>query len=266
MSSQWLLVWLCLTRIASITWPLELKSVISPRVTASAIAGAIIFAAATSSFTLWTFSVTKNNCKAFAASGGAEESSGLLQLALLGGTQYIVSTFILLVLSLVLAGRLLGISRQRRVLRESFRAQNSGQSAPRGEDRVKKHEVVSRELRMAVTILMMAALHLCVHVIGAGLWVMLYIEATSGLSPHVRRSLRRITSVVDTASILIRIWNFWAYFATIPTFRAAVLFGATCGQCRSSEISAQRPTSESMATLERLNNTSKSPEKSYAQL
>ena len=275
MSSQWLLVWLCLTRIASITWPLRLKAVTAPRVTAAAIIGAVLFAVATSSFTLWTFSVGKGVCTAFSAPG-TEANSGLLRLALLGGTQYIVSTLVLLVLSFVLAGRLLDIARQRRTLLASSGASKASGLVQAtlgegGEDRNRKHEVGSRELRMAVTILMMAALHLCVHVIGAGLWAMLYLEATSGLSPRIRQALASVAGIVDSVSILIRLWNFYAYLATIPTFRAAVFFGITCGRCTTLALLlpksvAQRPTTDSMVALGKQIDSSKSPEKSTVQL
>lgn len=266
MSSQWLLVWLCFTRIASVTWPFQLRALISLRATSIAIVGAVLFAMATSSFTLWTFSVARGTCTAFAGS-----SSGQFRLALLGGTQYIVSTLVLLLLSIVLAFRLLGIARQRRALHDSSRESTFLKASVAGsgeENRASKQAVGMKELRMAVTILLMAALHLCVHVVGAGLWAMLYFDATSGLSPRIKQTMASVASVVDTVSICIRLWNFYAYLVTIPTFRAAVLFGVTCGRCSSSRSHAPHgPTTDSMASLAKAKqDCTKSPEKSTTQI
>ena len=87
---------------------------------------------------------------------------------------------------------------------------------------------LSRESRMAVTLLTISVFHLSIHVASVIDFVLMYTGYLLNFDRRTMNTLAAIEEVTDALNILIRLWNFYAYLLTIPSFRAAVLQFITC--------------------------------------
>ena len=159
---------------------------------------------------------------------------GKLTILLLGGTNYIISTIVLLntmLVTIVLGWRLVkfGKSRERLTSRKKNGKENRFQN--RKISRVSITVKLNRESQMAVTLLLISGFHIIIHFTYMIDFVLLYSGfAIFNFPKSTMRVLETIEEVTDALNILIRLWNFYAYIITIPSFRVAILETYTCGR------------------------------------
>lgn len=87
---------------------------------------------------------------------------------------------------------------------------------------------LNRESQMAFTLLLISGFHLIIHLASAIDFALLYCGIAFDFSKSTMRMIEAGEEVTDALSILIRIWNFYALFVTIPSFRSAILEFITC--------------------------------------
>ena len=286
-AAQWLLVWLFVTRLTSVTWPARAECLTSMRSTSIAIAAILLASALPSLFTFFVYDIDKEPhiARAFMAAsvkkpvysrpklshlshlltteGGIDFSSfqspsteayimcsaregvknGRLALVLAGGTNFVLSTLILLGLSIALGWRLVLIGRTRERLTDRKRSQSLKETQEREMRRQSSLASVriklSRESRMAVTLLTISVVHLSIHVASVIDFVLIYTGYLLNFDHRTMNTLAAVEEVTDALNILIRLWNFYAYLLTIPSFRAALLQFITC-HCLSKAPGSQR--------------------------
>lgn len=75
----------------------------------------------------------------------------------------------------------------------------------------------SRELHTVVTLLLLLAVHTTIYVFEAVSWGTLYINnLLLFLSDNTVQWLTNIGNVADSASCIVRLWNFWIYIVRVP--------------------------------------------------
>ena len=275
-AAQWLLVWLFVTRVTSVTWPARADCLTSMRTTIIAIAAILLASAVPSLFTFFVYNIDNdpNIARAFMAAtvkkpvysrpklshlshlltteGGIDLSTfyslsteayiicsaregvrnGRLALVLAGGTNFVLSTLILLGLSIALGWRLVLIGRTRDRLTDRKRSQSQNETQEKEVRRQNSLASVriklSRESRMAVTLLTISVFHLSIHVASVIDFVLMYTGYLLNFDHQTMNTLAAIEEVTDALNIFIRLWNFYAYLLTIPSFRAAILQFITC--------------------------------------
>ena len=143
---------------------------------------------------------------------------GKLTLLLLGGTNFIISTIVLLLVSIALCWALVkfGKTRKRLILRKSDGKETALQN--RKANRMSIKVKLNREEQMAVTLLLISGFHLIIHLI----YMIDFVLLNSGIAifnfpKSTIEALEVIEEVTDALNILIRLWNFYAYILTIPS-------------------------------------------------
>lgn len=281
---QWLLVWLCVTRLTAITWPSRTEALTSMRTTIIAIGAIFTCSALLSMFTFLVYDVDKEPqiAKAFMAASvrkaafripkhslvhsagegfntttflspstesfvvcsardGVEK--GMLGLVLAGGTSFVLSTLVLLGLSIALGWRLVRFGRMRDRLIDRKRSQlqkELQEREMRRQSSLPRLRIrLSREARMAVTLLAISVFHLSIHLASAIDFVLMYTGYILNFSLQTMSDLAAVEEVTDALNILIHLWNCYAMVLTIPSFRAAILQFFTCGRLPKELVSQQ---------------------------
>ena len=257
-ASQWLLVWLFVTRLASIWWPTRAEKFTSMRTTTIVIVVVLLYSTLSSTFTFLVYDVEiqeKNithNISCFDATNSTfrttknkisseyntermcnprKAARENLTMLLLGGNKFIISTFVLLIVTIALGWALFkfGKTRERLTIRKNDGKEKALQN--RKPSRINIKVKVNRETQMAVTLLFISGFHLIIHLIYMIDFVLLYSGiAIFNFPKSTIETLEVIEEVTDAFNILIRLWNFYAYLLTIPSFRFTILELITCGR------------------------------------
>ena len=84
----------------------------------------------------------------------------------------------------------------------------------------------SKETQTAITLLLMSAVHTSIYVMETLSWESIYVNNLFGyMSPNVLIVVQAIGQISDTASLIVRFWNFWIYMIMV------------CWRCRVTIIS-----------------------------
>ena len=225
------------------------------RATAIAIFVVLLYATLSSTFTFWVYDVDvqiKKSSTKFRLSNSTniiynstlkkvtheyivcnprKAARGKLAILLLGGTNYIISTIVLLLVTLALGWQLVKFGKTRDRLTSRTKNGKNTPSRNRKTSSISLKIKLNRETQMAVTLLMISGLHIIIHLTYMIDFVLLYSGiAIFNFSKRTMRVLETIEEVTDALNILIRLWNFYAYIVTIPSFRFAILETYTCGR------------------------------------
>ena len=158
-------------------------------------------------------------------------AQGKLTILLLGGTNYIISTIVLLLVTIALGWRLVKFGKTRKRLTSKTENGKETSFQNRKTSRVSIKVKLNRESQMAVTLLLISGFHLIIHFTYLIDFVLLYSGIAIFNFPNsTMQVLETIEEVADALNILIRLWNFYAYILTIPSFSAAILETCTCGR------------------------------------
>ena len=156
-----------------------------------------------------------------------------LAILLLGGTNFIISSIVLLIVTIAMGLALVkfGKTRERLTMRKrdgKEKALQNRKPYQMSSGKVK----LNRESQMAVTLLLISSLHIIIHFVYMVDFVLMYSGiAIFNFSKSTIDTLEIIEEVTDALNILIRLWNFYVYITTIPSFRFAILELITCGRC-----------------------------------
>ena len=254
-AAQWLLVWLFVTRLASIRWPTRAEKFTSMRTTTIAIAVVLLYSSLSSTFTFLVYDVEiqvkkrarkiswfnatnsifnttlKETSSDYYMCNPRKAALGKLTILLLGGTNFIISTIVLLIVTLALGWALvkLGKTRERLTIRKSDGKEKALQNRKPSLMNIKVK--LNRESQMAVTLLLISGFHLIIHLIYMIDFVLLYSGiAIFNFPKSTIEALEVIEEVTDALNLLIRLWNFYVYILMIPSFRIAILELTTCGR------------------------------------
>lgn len=256
-------------RSAAITWPTRLQQLLSVKCTSYVIGGIAIFSASVTSWTLFFYdlldksedirnsSLTKADCKAWYGDESVDAS-----VIVIGWVQPVLPLLLVLVVGLFLGSRLIQLYIQRKTLitnqqrsRHNTSISTTNTDAQSSTNETRKRSMVKKrladtsipkEIRMAAAIVTMS----CVYVIIEGLILSLQgvlllkdfrsLEGIDRMDAEKEEIediadenvLKSVFIRIQNVSLLLRVWNCWAYFYLMPSFRKSVFAGINFLMCK----------------------------------
>ena len=247
--TYWLLAWMTLNRIAAITWINKFHWVTSVHMTCVALATIILYSSCINVHCFWVFKIRMKSklvdntsipsCSTYLSTTSKEY--GNMIMVMMGYIEPLLPLSILFIFSISLSIRLILIATKHRKLRQlnseyiqssvtncnvksniGTRTGEEIQPLTRERSRSRKR----KEMQLALVIITFAVAELLVDgtINIQAAYVALASSRTSDPSIDTRpQSIRQINSILRDASILLRIWNFWAYLIIMPNFRHSFL-------------------------------------------
>ena len=260
-----------LNRIAAITWPTRLHSILSLKVTSLVIGAILIFAGSVCSWKLFLYEVkdfwvdNANKTAPLCKASHSVNQKGALALVI-GWVQPALPLLIVLLVGLVLGARLIQLFLRRKSLisrnsvqrthRDALVSNTSNDTLSQGtknqtcgtkasDQRVENY--IPKEIRMAAAIMTMTLIYVLIE--GAILIFqgMLILKAYENFDVGDEEeeeeefeyyelsdesAIKGIFFRFQNISILLRQWNFYAYLILMPSFRESVCDGIKLLFCR----------------------------------
>ena len=228
-SSQWQLVVFSMKIIFAIYWPLK-----SIRIEVSKFANyhdvlVMIFCSIVCIPTLISFGISEDkSCNAI--------SRGLtwnLLMALNTMQKYGYSTILILILTLIIAYKLFqirftGIAATQARLEKRVLSRFSNQRGKGG------HSVQKFRVDIAIALVFQTILHTVIYLSCAVIWTSNYLRIYDRF--YWNNIIHSIANLFDQFTVIVRIWNFYIYFARIQEFRHALFALVQCRIPRKSRI------------------------------
>lgn len=238
----WVLLWITINRIASITCVTRLSWITTVRSTCIALGTIALYSIVYNSHSLLVYNREKKldpatnrttlSCTIYVDDLPRGVFSTTIQI--IGFLEPLVPLSLLFVSSVFLAYRLIAIASKRRKLlakkvsvshenQESIRAiQNSEQREAPSEERWRRKEV-----QLAMLIISFSVAEILIEgtsdIVGTIRMLLRSINRDDVLFDEKVSTLRTINQKLEDASILLRIWHFVAYLVIMPSFRHAVI-------------------------------------------
>ena len=251
--TYWLLAWMTLNRIAAITWITKFHWVTSIQTTCVALAIIILYSSCVNVHCFWVFKIRRKSTSKLADNASIPSCStylsttskeyGNMIMVMMGYIEPLLPLSILFILSMFLSIRLILIATKHRKLRKLNSEYKKGsvkidiiRSTPpnntvtlSGEEfqpLTRERSRNRKEVQLALVIITFALAELLVDgtINIQAAYVALASSRTSDPSIDTRpQSIRQINSILRDTSIILRIWNFWAYLIIMPNFRHSFL-------------------------------------------
>ena len=207
--TQWILVAFCLERIIALFWPLRAKSIITPKFPKIAIFVVFIWCSLVAIPAIFSYDVRISqiykdgyNCQAI----GAEGFISLIMVFLTTGQKYPYSTSIIFVLTLIIALKILSLSKSRKKL---F-----------GEGSSKQSSIGGKEINATISLLLMSLVQCSIYIGDSFCWETIYLNNYfQFLGKDTAKIIEMFGNLFDITTILVRLWNLYVYLIKIPIFR-----------------------------------------------
>ena len=245
-SNDWLLVCICINRIAAITWPTKLRPLTTVRASVVAIAFSVLLSCSVNILVIWDYSLIewrlskRSNVTHVSCSSVEGARQGLYLVLFFEWFFPMLVHVTMFIACSLLCIRLVALAVKRHA-RWTDRL-NSRASLQLQQIQVDSLKETKRELQLAVAFMTMTIVDVVLDGTTAFLNGLLVTIARADLTHDNRpRALRDATYKMQDASMLLRIWNFYAYIFIMPSFRYGLFELFMCctrgrGQQRTSRL------------------------------
>lgn len=227
--TQWILVVFCLERIIIIFFPFNGKRFLTLKREIIVILGTALlcFLWASPKLIYIYNSVIKFN----------EQNLKFISLFTVTLNKYAWSTIVLFLSTMVLFGKIILISKQRRKQFGHKQNQYAPHTSPH-----------SKELQVVKIFFMMSVVQTSIYIYCGISWGGYYSnDVVQWLEPHVVSTFGTNGLYAEYLSLLVRIWNFFVYLARIQAFREVFVQNMTCGKViLSKSLSSYRGTTSTV--------------------
>ena len=240
----WILVWMTINRIAAITWVTRLRFLTTLRTTCIALGTIFLYSLFANTYCFWLFSIrsrpkvsqitgtneTYYSCSTYKAA--RSKNTGKIIMIMFGYIEPIFPITVLLILSIFLGIRLIIVASKRRELLSRKKSSNlistirNPQNTHNESVRRLDQKGIQREFQLALVIIAFSVAEILIEgsssILSAILAVMSRVLKDPALN-YRYKLLKQIDFYFQDASILLRIWNLFAYLIIMPSFRQAIM-------------------------------------------
>lgn len=219
-SNDWLLVFMCINRIAAISWPTHLQVLTTVRASIVGIILSVAVSCSLNSIVISSYSLiewrssNRSNVTFLSCSTVEVANKGHFFVLFFEWLFPIIPHAIMFAASSFLCFRLVAIAYKRNARRRMSKQRGS----------IQVHLVkTQKELQLAVAFMTMTIVDFVFDGTTAFLNSLLVMIASTDLTFDNRpQTLRDVTYKMQDASMLLRIWNLYAYLLIMPSFRYAL--------------------------------------------
>ena len=201
-------------RFIAITWPLHAKSILTKKMTLYSLIVILVFVVLTCIPTFIAFNVRLNPVGYYDCNlVGVSRTLSMMMAFISTAQKYPISTFVFVFMASLVGIKLIMITRSKADLGVTARGRN-------------------KEMNAGLVLLLLAAIHGVIYSAESITWETIYVNNIFPfLNTDTVSFLFKVGQVVDTSTIIVRLWNIYPYFFRIPAFRQCV-YKLFCIHCK----------------------------------